>query len=105
VKHGRKPLWQGKDCNGLKNLLKNQNAESLSLQRLKALWRNFLDSTEPFTVKQGDSLAYFCSNIDKFSDGPILAAQSKGKGNGKLDTNEAVAITMQAAAINARRVN
>lgn len=74
VKHdGRKPLWQGKDRNGLKNLLKSQSAEALPLERLQTLWRNFLDSTEPFTARQGDSLAYFCLNADKFSDGPLLA--------------------------------
>ena len=78
VKHGRKPLWQGKDRNGLKNLLKNQSAESLPLERLKTNWRNFLESTEAFTVKQGDTLAYFCLSIDKFSDGPILAGPGKG---------------------------
>lgn len=88
VKHGRKPLWQGKDRNGLKNLLKNQNAESLPLERLKTLWRNFLDSTEPFTVKQGGSLAYFCSNVDKFADGPILTAPQKGRASGKLTGTE-----------------
>ncbi len=77
VKHGRKPLWVGKDRNGLKNLLKSQSAEALSLERLQTIWRNFLDSTEAFTAKQGDSLAYFCSNIDKFSDGPITAGSGK----------------------------
>lgn len=83
VKHGRKPLWQGKDRNGLKNLLKNQNPEDLPLEGLKTNWRNFLASTEAFTVRQGGSLAYFCSNVDKFSDGPILAALGKGGTNGK----------------------
>ncbi len=77
VKHGRKPLWQGKDHNGLKNLLKGLSAEALPLERLQTLWRNYLDSTEAFTVKQGSSLAYFCSNIDKFSDGPLTAASGK----------------------------
>jgi hypothetical protein len=96
VKHGRKPLWQGKDRIGLKNLLKNQNAENLSLLRLKTLWRNFLESTEPFTVKQGDSLAYFCSNVDKFSDGPILAAPQKGGASGKPTTSDNIRVTLAA---------
>jgi hypothetical protein len=78
MKHGRKPLWQGKDRIGLKNLLKNHSEVSLPLERLKTLWRNLLDSTEAFTVKQAGSLAYFCSNVDKFSDGPILATPGKG---------------------------
>jgi len=98
VKHGRKPLWLGKDRNGLKNLLKSQSAEALPFERLQTLWRNYLDSTEAFTVKQGSSLAYFCSNLDKFSDGPILAAPGKGT-NGK-DTNSAVETTMRGFAAN-----
>ena len=40
------------------------------------------DSTEEHTRKQGDSLAYFCSNIDKFSDGPVMVTPGKGT-NGK----------------------
>lgn len=79
TKHGRKPLWQGKNQNGLKNLLKSQSADSLPLERLQAIWCNFLASTELFTVKQGGSLAYFCSNADKFSDGPILAGGEKNR--------------------------
>ena len=77
ARHGREPLWQGKDRNCLKNLLKSQSAGALPLERLQTLWRNFLDSTEPFTVRQGSSLAYFCSNIDKFSDGPLTAGSGK----------------------------
>jgi hypothetical protein len=101
-KHDRKPIWQGKDRNGLKNLLKCQSAEALPLVRLQTLWQNYLNSTEFFTVKQGDSLAYFCSNIDKFSAGPLLAAPPRGIANGKCkDVNEAVATTMHGAAINA----
>jgi hypothetical protein len=83
VEHERKPLWGGKDYAGLKNLLKGQSPETLSLERLKNLWQNFLASTEAFTAKQGGSLAYFCSNVDKFADGPILATPQKGGSNGK----------------------
>ena len=74
AKHRRKPLWQGKEHKALQTLLKSHTSEDLPLGRLKDLWGNFSASTEPFTVNQGDSLAYFCSNLDKFSDGPILAA-------------------------------
>jgi hypothetical protein len=88
AKHGRQPLWGGKDRSGLKVLLKNQSTENLSLERLKNLWGHFLDSNEPFTVKQGDSLAYFCSNVDKFADGPILATPRKGGGNGRTTATD-----------------
>jgi hypothetical protein len=81
LKHGRNPLWVGKDRNGLKHLLKSLPAEKVPFERLQTLWRNFLDSTDAFTARQGGSLAYFCSNIDKFSDGPIMAAPGKGVSN------------------------
>ncbi len=101
-KHGRKPIWQGKDQKGLKNLLRNQDVAAVSLERLQALWRNFLDSTDAFTVKQGDSLAYFCSNIDKFSDGPIRAGNRKVT-NGNLTGTELA--THNARALGLRTVD
>jgi hypothetical protein len=84
AKHGSNPLWTGKDFNGLKSRLKAHSAGALSLDRLKQLWRNYLESSELFTVKQGDGLAYFCANLDKFSDGPI-------KERGKTDARDALA--------------
>ena len=81
-KHSRAPIWNGKDWQNLKALLREHNPETLPLERLKALWENFAASTEPFTKKQGGSLAYFCTNPDKFADGPILAAARKGESNG-----------------------
>ncbi len=102
AKHGRAPIWSGKDRNGLKSLLKGQSIKSLPLERLQTLWQSYLDSTEVFTVKQGGSLAYFCSNLDKFSDGPMLAG--KGNSNGR-DINEAVATTMRGAIANAGKPN
>jgi hypothetical protein len=87
AKHQRKPIWQGKERSGLKNLLRNQSAADLPLERLNTLYQNFISSTESFTVKQKDSLAYFCSNIDKFSDGPIVE-RGKENGNRKQTTIE-----------------
>lgn len=83
AKHGAKPLWQGKDYMALRTLLRSHSPEPLPLGRLETLWQHFAASTEPFTAKQGDSLAYFCANLGKFSDGPILAAKAgtNGKGN------------------------
>jgi hypothetical protein len=77
-KRGQKPTWLGKDRKLLQNLLR---ATAAPLTELERRWRNYLASTEPFTVKQGDSLGYFCSNIDKFSDGPLLAFPMKGGSN------------------------
>lgn len=100
AKYQRKPLWRGKDQNGLRSLLVSHNVERLPLNRLQSDWRSFLDSTDPFILKQGGSLAFFCSCIDKFANGPLLAASQKGKSNGKLDPNEAAAITMRGFAAN-----
>jgi hypothetical protein len=78
AKHGQRPAWNGKDFNGLKALLsKNQN---LTLAELERRWTHYAGSTEPFTTKQGDSLAYFCSKFDVFISGPIA---EKGKPNAK----------------------
>jgi hypothetical protein len=82
VKHNRAPIWNGKDRKNLSAVLREHGPDALPLERLRLLWDHFTASTEPFTVKQGDSLAYFCSNLDKFADGPILAASPKGTNNG-----------------------
>jgi hypothetical protein len=95
-KHGRQPIWQGKDFSALKRLLKSQSVEKLTLDRLTELWKNYTSSTEPFTVKQGNSLAYFCSNVDKFSDGPILADPRKGTNNGKPTVSDNIRATLEA---------
>lgn len=99
-KHGAKPSWLGKDFQNLKLLLK-ANA-SLDGQELEMRWRAYLDSSEPFTSKQGDSLAYFASHCDTFSNGPI--SQTKGKSNGK-DTNDAVTTTIRGFVENFQRNN
>jgi hypothetical protein len=80
VKHGQKPVWLAKDYRALRDLL--GKAPSLALSELHSRWENYLQSTEPFTAKQGWSLTYFCSNVDKFLTGPILAA---GKGGINAD--------------------
>ncbi|MGC1905420.1 MAG: hypothetical protein WA715_16485 [Candidatus Acidiferrum sp.] len=98
AKHGRKPLWLGKDFSSLKALLRSQSADSLPLERLTSLWRHFTESTEVFTVKQGDSLAYFCTNIDKFSDGPLVAERGNGSnGKTKLSGDDLTAANLRAA--------
>jgi hypothetical protein len=83
-KHCQKPTWNGKDFNGLKALLKqNQNLTQAELERR---WNNYATSTESFTAKQKDSLAYFCAKFDSFIDGPIVAV--RGNGSGKLAGTE-----------------
>ena len=103
TKHGHPPTWDcfGKDGKELVAFLRR--APHVALADWQTHISNFFDSTEPFTVKQGGSLSYFVRRFDTFANGAILA--QKGGGNGKLNTNEAVAITMHGAAVNARRVN
>jgi hypothetical protein len=71
-KHGQAPNWTGKDSQNLTALLR-QN-QTLTPSELERRWNHYTASTEPFTEKQGDSLAYFCTKFDSFIDGPILAA-------------------------------
>lgn len=95
AKHQRPPIWTGKDRAGLKNLLGGQSAAALPLERLKVLWEHYCTSTEAFTAKQADSLAYFCSNLDKFSDGPILEKPVGGT-HGKPTVSDNVRATLDA---------
>jgi hypothetical protein len=67
------------------------------LERLQTLWQNYLDSTEVFTMKQGGSLAYFCSNLDKFSNGPISDGKGNSDGTGKLTGTELLKHNLKAA--------
>lgn len=87
-KHKFKPSWSGKDFQQFKNLLKANR--SLGAGELERRWRNYLDSTEPFTSKQGDSLAYFASNCDKFSASPIPKPAVGTNGNGCLGAAEKI---------------
>lgn len=92
VKHGQKPAWGGKDFNGLKALL-NRN-QTLTPAELERRWEHYLASTESFTVKQGGSLAYFCSKFDAFISGPIMEKgklNDHGIGNRRGRTSGAVA--------------
>jgi hypothetical protein len=85
-KHGQAPNWSGKDRKNLTALLR-QN-QTLTPPELERRWNHYTASTELFTGKQGDSLAYFCTKFDSFIDGPILAGPSRGNGSAKLTGTE-----------------
>lgn len=95
VKHGgQAPYWGPKDFKNLKTLLEKN--KSLSQDELQRRWTNYLGSTEPFTVKQGDSLAHFCAHFDSFINGPLSGGKEKlgaedairrSLGNSGLDEN------------------
>jgi hypothetical protein len=90
---GQKPSWQGKDWKQLKILLA---ATGVPLEEMQARWRHYLASTEPFTVKKGGSLAYFCANFDAFINGPLLAPE-KGTSHGKLTGDDLTRANLKAA--------
>ncbi len=78
AKHKHPPTWDcfGKDGSALAAFLRR--AAHVTLEVWQAHVLNYFDSTEPFTVKQGGSLAYFVSRFDTFS-APILEGGSNGK--------------------------
>lgn len=79
AKHNRPPTWDcfGKDGSALAAFLRRAPHVALDVWQTHVL--HYFDSTEPFTVKQGGSLAYFVSRFDTFSAGPILEGGSNGK--------------------------
>jgi hypothetical protein len=84
AKHGQKPTWGGKDFKALSSVLRNN--KGLGGAELERRFGNYLASTEAFTARQGDSLAYFCARTDSFLAGPILErkksnANHSGKSN------------------------
>jgi hypothetical protein len=88
AKHGdHAPSWNGKDRRQLSELLKVH--PDLSFEEMRRRWTFFISSTDSWIQKQGDSLAFFCSNFDRFIDGPLAAAPAGGKnGNNKLTIAE-----------------
>jgi len=81
TKHKLPPTWDcfGKDGSLLARFLRR--APHVTLEVWQTHLMNFFNSTEPFTVKQGGSLAYFLSRFDTFSSGPILEGGSNEKVN------------------------
>jgi uncharacterized protein YdaU (DUF1376 family) len=92
AKHGQKPAWNGKDFKALSTLLANN--KGLGADELQRRFGNYLASTEPFTQKQGGSLAYFCARIDSFLAGPITVGLLKGKTNAKPSVNDNIETTL-----------
>lgn len=84
-KHNLPPAWGEKDGAALKALLGKLPAVDVTLGELTRRWDNFVASTEPFQVKQGDSLAHFCWHFDSFISGPILAPSNGAKGGNRAE--------------------
>jgi hypothetical protein len=75
--YGQPPTWNGRDHRALANLLRDK--PDLPVDELRRRFGNFLASTEPYIAGQGGSLAFFCSNFDRFLLGPV---DQRGGGNG-----------------------
>jgi hypothetical protein len=77
VRKGQPPAWGGKHKANLKQFL--QENPAVTLEEWQRRWLNYSQSTEPYTVNQGGSLAHFCSKFDSFIDGPVVERRlSKG---------------------------
>ena len=100
MRYGQPPTWAGREGKQLQAFLKS--TVRITQEEWEQRYRNFLKSTSPFYSEKCGSLLFFISNFDHFIDGPVLERKSN---HGKPNANEAVAITMQGAAANARRPN
>jgi hypothetical protein len=86
-KHRQRPTWGVKDFKFLSAVLSSN--KGLSVSQLQGRFRNYLNSTEGFTQKQGDSLSYFCAHVDSFLAGPILERRKpNGNYSGKVSNVE-----------------
>jgi hypothetical protein len=71
---GHKFLPQEADFQGLKKLLKiTSNQPEFDRESLQTAMQRFLASQDPFHLKQGKALAYFCGNINAFLGGARTA--------------------------------
>ena len=64
VKSGNAPAWNTSDYTALTKLFKR--IPNLSFEEFNRRWANFLYSEDPFEVKQGGRLRFFCANFDRF---------------------------------------
>jgi hypothetical protein len=61
---GSKPSWGAKDFVQLANLMRRHMGVSES--EFVARWIRYLTDSEPFVLKQGHSLSFFCSKFDSY---------------------------------------
>ncbi len=69
---GNAPTWDRSDWTQFSALIKR-----VSVEEFKRRWHRFLASDEPFVVGQGMRLRWFCTNFDRFKDGPVMANRPK----------------------------
>ena len=97
-KHGQKPTWGARDFKALSAMLASNR--SLDAAELERRFRNYLGSTDPFTQKQGGSLAYFSAHVDSFLVGPILEPQKGGQNKEDNAVHSSAAAFWKALGVN-----
>jgi hypothetical protein len=65
---GSNPTWAKKDYVQLAGLLRLR--PGLLFEEFSARWGRYLDDGDPFTARQGYSLAFFCSRFDAYMERP-----------------------------------
>jgi hypothetical protein len=66
---GQNPAWGKADDAQLSGLFGRKR--DLTLQEFQRRWDNYARSTDSFIASQGLSLRFFCSQFDRFLDGPV----------------------------------
>lgn len=88
VKTGKPPSWNSSDYTALSELFKTR--PDLSFEEFNQRWANYLYSDDPFDVKQGFRLRYFCSNFDRFTNEATNGRLPLSKTQQRSRTNAAV---------------
>lgn len=70
---GQGPTWLAADWKQLQALVKARPDLLMPemAEEFGRRFRNFMGSTDPFIAQQGGSLKFFCTNFDRFLEGPV----------------------------------
>jgi hypothetical protein len=72
---GQNPAWAKADYAQLSGLFGRKR--DLTLQEFQRRWDNYAGSTDSFIASQGLSLRFFCSQFDRFLDGPVCKSNAE----------------------------
>jgi phage replication O-like protein O len=74
---GQKPNWTQADFVQLAALFRRKG--DLSIETFCTHWDGYVTTDDPFHLKQGGSLRYFCANFDKFDPAILEVVSPKAK--------------------------
>jgi Helix-turn-helix domain len=74
-KYGQPPAWSGKHSRNLQDFLSRSD---MTLSEMCRRYENFILSTDPFVARQNGSVAFFCSDPDRYIKGPQVLTPWKG---------------------------